>query len=251
MCVTSCLRVVARRSTPCPRKRTAFPNRVCRPSGACVRSHAPAQRLRLSSRSNRFCPAATSCLESPNDTSAEVFLTTHGISADAVSKAAFFYPEVLALDVERRVEPAFSYLQQLGLTAADLQSMLVDHPQVFSYDVEDRLKAVVEFLMAKAGLDLPGVLHVIRRYPHVFSLDVRGYLQPQLAFLFSLGLPNEELSELILTRPLVLGPGIDSVVKFLLQMGCPRKKVNKLLRTYPLDYSVPIIYNEENDDAKT
>lgn len=46
------------------------------------------------------------------------------------------------------------------------------------------------------------------------------------------------LPSLVLVRPLVLGEGIESVVRFLKRAGVPRTQVYRLLASYPLDYGL-------------
>ena len=64
--------------------------------------------------------------------------------------------------------------------------------------------------------------------------------QPQLAYLLSLGVTAEELPALVTERPLVLGEGIDTVIRFLRTCGMARTEVHRLLGSYPIDYRVHI-----------
>lgn len=66
----------------------------------------------------------------------------------------------------------------------------------------------------------------------------QGQLRPQLAYLASLGVSRESLPQLVLARPLVLGPGIETVTSFLSRCGVPRSQLHRLLASYPLDYRV-------------
>jgi hypothetical protein len=85
------------------------------------------------------------------------------------------------------------------------------------------------------------VLQTLVRFPNVLGYDAKGHLRPHLAYLGSLGVPHEELLDLVLCRPHVLGPGIERLVHCLtLYFQVPRKLVGRLLRTYPFDYQIPV-----------
>lgn len=62
---------------------------------------------------------------------------------------------------------------------------------------------VVEFL-SSLGYSQEQLRQVILRFPHVLGYDAKGHLIPHCHYLKSLGLTDEELSRLILLRPHVL-----------------------------------------------
>ena len=53
---------------------------------------------------------------------------------------------------------------------------------------------------------------LVVRFPNVLGYDVKGHLRPHLAYLASLGVEQEQLQDLVLCRPQVLGPGIERLV---------------------------------------
>jgi hypothetical protein len=70
----------------------------------------------------------------------------------------------------------------------------------------------VEFL-SSLGYSQDELRQVILRFPHVLGYDAKGHLIPHCHYLKSLGLTDEELSRLILLRPHVLVRITDAVVK--------------------------------------
>eukprot|EP00798_Chlamydomonas_sp_ICE-L_P014724 gene14724-20768_t len=77
----------------------------------------------------------------------------------------------------------------------------------------------------------------------IFGTNFKAHLRPQLFYLTSLGVSN--LQELVMERPLVLGEGIETVIKFLRMCGVPRKEMFRLIRSYPLDFNLKIKYVKE------
>ena len=71
---------------------------------------------------------------------------------------------------------------------------------------------------------------MVVRFPQLLNANVKAQLRPQLAVLSSLGIGRDT----ILKRPLVLGEGIETVIKFLRLCGVPRSDLHKLLRSYPI-----------------
>jgi structural maintenance of chromosome 2 len=69
--------------------------------------------------------------------------------------------------------------------------------------VQSRSTPVVEFL-SSLGYSQEQLRQVILRFPHVLGYDAKGHLIPHCHYLKSLGLTDEELSRLILLRPHVL-----------------------------------------------
>lgn len=69
--------------------------------------------------------------------------------------------------------------------------------------MQSRSMPVVEFL-SSLGYSQEQLRQVILRFPHVLGYDAKGHLIPHCHYLKSLGLTDEELSRLILLRPHVL-----------------------------------------------
>lgn len=74
---------------------------------------------------------------------------------------------------------------------------------------------------AAAPLDLSWaqVRQVVRRFPHVLGLGVKGHLVPHMAYIKSLGVGSEQLPALVIARPQVLGSNIECIVHHLMKVG--------------------------------
>jgi hypothetical protein len=95
------------------------------------------------------------------------------------------------------------------------------------------------------------LVRTLVRFPHVLGYDVKGHLRPHLAYLASLGVEQEQLQDLVLCRPQVLGPGIEKLVYWLtLYFQVPRKLVGRLLRTYPFDYQIKVRIAKEEEEQE-
>lgn len=98
------------------------------------------------------------------------------------------------------------------------------------------INPVLTFLRADVGLTTHDVKALVTSFPVVLSYNVKAHLRPTLAYLISLGVSEEIVPQVVLARPLLLGEGLDTLVRFLRGRGVPRMQVHRLLRSYPLDY---------------
>ncbi|KAG2433769.1 hypothetical protein HXX76_008130 [Chlamydomonas incerta] len=124
-----------------------------------------------------------------------------------------------------------------SLSPSDISQVLLAYPQAFQLSL-DRGREVLDFLHDDMHLSESQVRTVLTRYPSILNMNVKGQLRPQVAYLQSLGVGPESLPELVLSRPLVLGPGIETVITFLKRLGVPRSQMRRMLRSCPLDYQV-------------
>lgn len=130
---------------------------------------------------------------------------------------------------------------ELGLSNAEISSMLVKAPALFSASVSHHCQPALAFLRtcpALGPLSDEQVVSVVRRFPAVLFYSPEGQLAPQVAYLQSLGV--DDCGALVLARPAVLGLAIDRVVDHLVrEQRVRRRNVGALLRTYPHDVLFP------------
>eukprot|EP00198_Chlamydomonas_reinhardtii_P004588 XP_001693924.1 mitochondrial transcription termination factor [Chlamydomonas reinhardtii] len=160
-----------------------------------------------------------------------------GVSPNDLERAARLEPSVLAVDKLDRLHGMIDLLLGASLSPSDIGQVLLAYPQAFQLSL-DRAREVLDFLRDDMHLSESQVRTVLTRYPSILNMNVKGQLRPQVAYLNSLGVGPESLPELVLSRPLVLGPGIDTVITFLKRLGVPRSQMHRMLRSCPLDYRV-------------
>ncbi|GLC45778.1 hypothetical protein PLESTB_001157000 [Pleodorina starrii] len=160
-----------------------------------------------------------------------------GVSADDLHRASRLEPALLNYTTDR-LHGIIDLLLNLGLSGSDIGKVLIAFPQAFQLSLDHHAQPVIEFLRRDVGLGPAEVRTLVTRFPSILGMNVKGQLRPQVAYLASLGFPQESLPELVLSRPLVLGPGIETVISFLRRSGLPRSQMHRLLRSYPLDYRV-------------
>eukprot|EP00879_Flechtneria_rotunda_P001461 GHRR01001615.1.p1 GENE.GHRR01001615.1~~GHRR01001615.1.p1 ORF type:complete len:299 (+),score=67.87 GHRR01001615.1:181-1077(+) len=162
------------------------------------------------------------------------FLQDHGITRPVVCATRTTCTQ---LTVER-VQALLELLEEQGLQPADVDSMLVKCVTLLSCSPSNAA-AIIEFLL-DLGLSREQVANTIRRFPHITAYGVKSHLVPHSHYLKSLGLSNEELKQLVVLRPHVLGASIELVITYLTKwLRIKRTHVGRLLFSYPLDYSLP------------
>ncbi|KXZ53346.1 hypothetical protein GPECTOR_7g1241 [Gonium pectorale] len=191
-----------------------------------------------SSRSRQLCCGAFKTQPVESNPVRKAFLDI-GVSSDDWNRASRLEPELLSYGTER-VHGILELLLELGLTNRDIGTVLIAFPQAFRLSLDHHAGPVVEFLRTDMGLSREQVVALVTRFPSILGMNVKGQLRPQLAFLASLGVPPEAVPGLVLARPLVLGPGIESVTTFLRRCGVPRQQMARLLKSYPIDYRLHI-----------
>ncbi|KAI8469883.1 MAG: hypothetical protein J3K34DRAFT_459145 [Monoraphidium minutum] len=227
---------------------------------AQFRSACPKDKHTQSSRS--LCSAGP-CLAlpaAPEGASSAELLAARGVAHDAIQSAINRCPELLGSATAGRVEPIMQLLAAEGFKEPrQIDLLLLKCPQARSYaraapSAAPRLppaaplalptycrakaEASLEFLSEALGLDPRQRAEVVRRFPQVLGYGAKSWLQPQLAFLRSLGVGEAELPALVMARPQVLGSNILLVTKWLTRfVRLPRTKVGAVLDCYPFDYS--------------
>uniref|UniRef100_A0A7S0WTB5 Uncharacterized protein n=1 Tax=Chlamydomonas leiostraca TaxID=1034604 RepID=A0A7S0WTB5_9CHLO len=147
------------------------------------------------------------------------------------------------IPADTKLMPVLHHLtNNIGLSSQQLQTVLVKHPKVFTYALDD-VQDVTAFLTNDLGLSQPDVQAVVSRYPAVFSYSVKGHLRPQLAYLTSLGV--QDVAAAVVARPMLLGEGIETVIRFLKVCGVPRRQMASLIVTYPIDYCCRFIFSAQ------
>ncbi|PNH03552.1 hypothetical protein TSOC_010375 [Tetrabaena socialis] len=182
------------------------------------------------------CAAAPALEHLGSPATRRAFLSV-GVNGDDLIRATRMEPKLLTYAPER-VHAIVGLLLDLGLTGSDLGRVLLRYPQAFQLPLETHAQPVVDFLREDMRLEPADVRALVTRFPFILGMNVKGQLRPQLAYLSSLGVPAESMPELVLSRPLVLGPGIETVITFLRRNGVARNQMHRLLRSYPLDYRV-------------
>lgn len=148
-------------------------------------------------------------------------------------------------ELKDRAQSMLMYLLDMGLPLESVERMWGRCPELVltqHFTLNDKVKPAMAFLLEELNFSREEVLGIITRFPFVLTYGVKSHLRPQVAFLLSLGVSQEELNGLILSRPQVLGAGIDSVVEYLKRSrGIKRHDIGKLLETWPVDYSLPVV----------
>ena len=124
--------------------------------------------------------------------------------------------------------------------------MILKFPSLLSASSKERIDEVIEFLLhlPPDGLTVSEATNLIVQLPNLLSYDVKGHLTPQCVVLSSL-LPENDtgnhLKSLILTAPHVLCPSIDTAVLHFIRRRVPRRQIGKLLRlSHPNDFNQTI-----------
>ncbi|CAG9463889.1 unnamed protein product [Pedinophyceae sp. YPF-701] len=96
------------------------------------------------------------------------------------------------LDVDQDIRPVVEYLRTLGLDEEEVCSVILEHPPVLCYSVEERLKPLVDFL---AGIDIEDPGRVLVARPSLMGLDVDASLRRIVGYLEANDYTPQDIAE--------------------------------------------------------
>jgi len=130
------------------------------------------------------------------DTRAVKYLLKQGVSRiaalEAYSKAsqtAYWTKVTLADNVFSVIE----YLDSVGV-GSSLPELLVAHPNVLAYNVEDRLKPAIDYLVE---IGVEDVAQVIAKRPSLLGLDPENQLRRMVGYFQANDFSQEEIIDMI------------------------------------------------------
>lgn len=115
-------------------------------------------------------------------------------NAKKKTKAQTFKPR--AVSVEQQMVPVVDYLQSLGLKGIALANTIKAHPPVLAYDVDTRIKPVIEYLVD--DLECDNIAALVAGRPSVLGFDLDAMTRAT-GYLLSTDMSKEDVLKVVAT----------------------------------------------------
>jgi hypothetical protein len=126
-----------------------------------------------------------------------------GIPREKLTSIALKFPEVYSLDLENSLKPLLDDMLDLGIPTPKIAKMVVSFPPLLTTSREKR--ELVLTCLEDLGVPLDRVGKCICLHPQLLGLSVESKILPTAQFLVSEGVPFSSLRKIISTVPSVLG----------------------------------------------
>eukprot|EP00903_Cladosiphon_okamuranus_P019596 g18022.t2 len=125
-------------------------------------------------------------------------------------------PQLFSLTPDGNVEKSVRFLESLGLSLDEVSKMVLLHPEIFSYSVEEKVIPMLEWLQTELRAPPQEVIQMVARYPSLLGCSPTKNLAPKFDFFREvLKASVPEIRDAVVTTPSLLGYSLDSRI-------CPR-----------------------------
>jgi len=160
------------------------------------------------------------------------------VGIDDMGKVMSTYPDILMMDVERRIIPFFDFIcDDLGIDEDDVPRIIESYPTLLMTDLRE-MKMIINYLVL-LGVSVDMFPGIFRAFPSILTLDIETNLKPVVAFLQSIGVTN--IGRFITRLPPVLGYSVENELKpkwEFLKKVCQYSSFE--VRRFPAYFSYPL-----------
>ena len=159
-----------------------------------------------------------------------------GIPREKLTSIALKFPEVFSLDLENSLKPLLDDMLDLGIPTPKIAKMVTSFPQLLTTSREKREHVLT--CLEDLGVPFDRVGKCIRLHPQLLGLSVESKILPTAQFLVSEGVPISGLRKIISSVPSVLGfsikQNLDPKFRFLRNdLHLSREKAGAVVCKFP------------------
>ncbi|CAN1320331.1 Transcription termination factor MTERF2, chloroplastic [Linum perenne] len=127
-----------------------------------------------------------------------------GITKDGMRRMLMVKPMVFCVDLEKTIVPKVRFFQDIGIEDAAIGNMLVKFPPLLTYSLQKKIRAVVIYLMTRAGVSQTDIAKVIASGPELMGCSIVHKLDINVKYFLSLGIRPRVLGEMVADFPMLL-----------------------------------------------
>jgi hypothetical protein len=116
-------------------------------------------------------------------------------------------PMLLSAKVDTLEEKADWLQRELNLHDEELSKMISTAPQLLTYNMEEKIKPMLDYLKGTFGLDKAELKDLLLRYSNLFTLSIQNNLEPKREFYSNL-VGKAVASEAMLRKPNLFSVGL-------------------------------------------
>ncbi|KAA8519384.1 hypothetical protein F0562_013640 [Nyssa sinensis] len=155
---------------------------------------------------------------------------TYGFTETEISGLISRRPELLSYNPDKALKPKLDFFNSIGVSSSVLVKILLMDPAVLKRNLENQIIPSYQFLKIVLHTD-ENVIATIKRSSWVLKLDLRKYIEPNIAVLRDHGVPEFRILSFLKTQPrafMQLPERFSTIVEEVKEMGFDPSKWNFL-----------------------
>ncbi|CAN1320330.1 Transcription termination factor MTERF2, chloroplastic [Linum perenne] len=132
------------------------------------------------------------------------FFTDMGMNEKDFGTMVFEYSRVLGYFSLDEMNQKVRFFQDIGIEDAAIGNMLVKFPPLLTYSLQKKIRAVVIYLMTRAGVSQTDIAKVIASGPELMGCSIVHKLDINVKYFLSLGIRPRVLGEMVADFPMLL-----------------------------------------------
>ncbi|XP_043724105.1 transcription termination factor MTERF5, chloroplastic-like [Telopea speciosissima] len=134
-------------------------------------------------------------------------LRTNGLTNTHIAKLIKMYPRLLFYDPVKTLKPKIEFFQSLGFSRSDLAKFICSDKAILLSSLQNQIIPTLNFLKTFV-LTNENLVSALKQYNRLVGYNVKKILEPHVATLRSYGVPDFNISKMIISVPKPLGLSI-------------------------------------------
>ncbi|CAM6110057.1 unnamed protein product [Calypogeia fissa] len=133
------------------------------------------------------------------------FLLSVGVQFQHLPKLIVRHPQILEYRVEQAMKPRVQYLKSLGLDESKIGKIITVAPSLLECSLERSIKPRISYLVKNMGIKSEDIGKIVMRSPQILTQSIEDSLEPRLDFYVNeLKLSKEALAKMVTRHPQLL-----------------------------------------------
>ncbi|OVA02268.1 Mitochodrial transcription termination factor-related [Macleaya cordata] len=128
---------------------------------------------------------------------------SYGLTKIHIAKLISQRPELLSYDPNKNLKPKFEFLCGLGFSGPDLPQIIAYDSALLTRSLQNQIMPYFNYLKSYIGTTA-NILSVLKRWPNIFHYNLEKVLIPNILILQVHGVPDCNISRLLITQPRTL-----------------------------------------------
>ncbi|KAE8650391.1 uncharacterized protein LOC101210242 [Cucumis sativus] len=163
-------------------------------------------------------------------------LENQGFSQSQISDLAMRFPRILSMNPEKILLPKLLFLQSKGLSSPEVVKIVCTVPNFFTGSLNKRIIPAFDYIQAVLGTE-EKTLNAIKRFAGVLVKDLRISVGPNIEILKQIGVPDSNILKYLQYQPrtFLINPiRFKEIVERVTEMGFNRQQLQFLVAVFAL-----------------
>ncbi|KAJ4961899.1 hypothetical protein NE237_021809 [Protea cynaroides] len=127
-------------------------------------------------------------------------LRTHGLNSTHIAYLITRYPRLLLADPVKTLKPKLEFFQSLGFSRSDLAKFLSSDSAILLRSLQKQIIPTLNFLKTFIHTN-ENLIIVLKNSNRIVGCNIKKILEPNVATLRSYGVPDSNISKMIIVQP--------------------------------------------------